>query len=78
MMLSGELMGAAEAERVGLVNRVMPPDRLVDEARELAQKLMKAAPLAQRAIKSAVHKAMLDPTGLAGFMAHMQQLLFET
>ena len=78
MMLSGELMDAGEAERVRLVSKVVPQDRLMEEARELAHKLMKAAPLAQQAIKRSVHKAMLDPSSLAGFMAHMQQVLFET
>lgn len=32
MCLSGRLYSAAEAERIGLVNRVVAPERLVDEA----------------------------------------------
>lgn len=78
MMLSGELMDATEAERVRLVSRVVPQERLMDEAREVADKLMKAAPLAQQAVKRSVYKAMFDPSGLAAFMAPMQQALFET
>jgi 2-(1,2-epoxy-1,2-dihydrophenyl)acetyl-CoA isomerase len=78
MMLSGELIDAAEAEKIGLVSRVVPPEQLMDEARELAHKLMKAAPLAQQVIKRAVHKAMFDPAGLTEFMAPMQQVLWET
>ena len=46
MMLSGELMDAYEAEKVGLVRKVVPQERLMDEAREMALKLMKGAPLA--------------------------------
>jgi len=78
MMLSGELVEAAEAERIGLVSKVVPQERLLDEAKEMAQKLMKAAPLAQQVVKRAVYKAMLDPSSLAAFMTPMQQALFET
>ncbi len=78
MMLSGEMIDAAEAEKIGLVSRVVPQDRLMDEARELAQKLMKGAPLAQQAIKRAVYKGMYDPYGLAESMTAMLWLMFET
>ena len=78
MVMSGELMDAAEAERTGLVSRVVPPDRLMDEAREVADKLMKAAPLAQRAVKQAVYRAVFDPYRLADFMANTGAILAET
>lgn len=64
-MLSGEMMDATEAERVGLANKVVPQERLMDEAREMARKLMQGAPLAQMAIKQMVHTSMFDPTRLA-------------
>jgi len=78
MMLSGELIDAAEAERTGLVSKVVPQDRLMDEAREMAYKMVKAAPLAQQAIKRSVYKALFDPSSLAQFMLPIQQALFET
>ena len=78
MMLSGELMGAAEAEQVGLVRRVVPQDDLMVEAGKLAGKLMQAAPLAQQAIKRSVYKALYNPSQLADFMAPVLQVLFET
>ena len=78
MMLSGEIVDAAEAERVGLVSKVVPQDRLMEEAREMALKLMKGAPLSQQAIKRCVHKAMFDPAGLAQFQTIIQQALRET
>ena len=78
MMLSGELMDAAEAERVGLVSRVVPQERLMDEARELAGKLMKVAPLAQQVVKRSVYEALFNPSGLAEFMPLIQQVLMET
>ena len=78
MMLSGELIDAAEADRVGLVSRVVPQETLMDEANELARKIMKAAPLAQQVIKRAAHKVLFDPTGIDDFLAPMQQALSDT
>jgi len=78
MMLSGELVEAVEAERIGLVSKVVPRERLMAEARQMAQKLMKAAPLAQQVVKRSVYKALFDASSLAAFMAPMQQALFET
>ena len=78
MMMSGELIDATEAERVGLVSRVVPQEQLMDEARELAHKLMQAAPLAQQAVKRAVYKAMFDPSSLAEFMTTASPMLTET
>ena len=78
MMMSGELIDAAEADRIGLVSRVVPQEKLMDEAREVAHKLMKAAPLAQRAVKQAIYKAMFDAYNLADFMANTAAALVET
>lgn len=78
MMLSGELIGADEAEKLGLVRKVVPQDRLMDEAREMAHKLMRAAPLAQQAVKRSVYKAMFDPSGLAESATSLLRMLFET
>lgn len=69
---------AAEADRIGLVSRVVPQEKLMDEARAVAQKLMQAAPLAQRAVKRAVYKAMFAPYQLADFMANTGTALTET
>lgn len=44
MLLTGEAVGAAEAERLGLVNRVVPPARLHDEVRALARKIATTSP----------------------------------
>lgn len=78
MMLSGELVGAAEAERIGLVSRVVPQDRLMDEARELARKLMKGAPLAQEVVKRSIYRALYDSANLVDFMKPMVRALRET
>lgn len=51
LMMTGEMISAAEAERMGIVNRVVPGERLREATRELAAKLAAAPSLAVRAIK---------------------------
>lgn len=51
MLLTGDRIGAARAKEIGLVGRVVEHDTLMDEARALAARLVKGAPLAQRAMK---------------------------
>jgi enoyl-CoA hydratase/carnithine racemase len=43
MLLTGTPIAAAEAERCGLVNRVVPRDRLADETLALAQQIASAS-----------------------------------
>lgn len=54
MLLTGRRMGAQEAARWGLVNRVADRGTLMDEARELADAVAAGAPLATRAVKAVV------------------------
>jgi enoyl-CoA hydratase len=46
MMLTGEMIDAEEAYRIGLVNRIAEPDALLDGARELARKMIANGPIA--------------------------------
>jgi len=78
MMLSGEMMDAAEAERTGLVSRVVPQDELLQQAKLVARKLMKGAPLAQRAIKECVYRALYEPDGLETYNTLVEAALAET
>ncbi len=57
LLLVGDPVGAAEAERIGLVNRVVPADRLLDEAHELASRLAAGAPLAMGLTKRALNRS---------------------
>lgn len=57
MFCTGEMISAAEAERIGLVNRVVPHERLAEEARALGGRLAAAPPLAVRAIKQVLFGA---------------------
>jgi E-phenylitaconyl-CoA hydratase len=51
MLLTGEPMDAAWAERWGMVNRIVPPEALMDTARDYARKIAANAPLAVQAAK---------------------------
>jgi enoyl-CoA hydratase len=55
MLLTGEKVPAAEALRIGLVNRVVPKESLLEEAVALAEKMAVAAPLALRFTLEAVN-----------------------
>jgi enoyl-CoA hydratase len=57
MVLAGEAITAADAERLGLVNRVVPVEVLLDEAKKLAKKIAAKPALAVKAAKEAVLKS---------------------
>jgi enoyl-CoA hydratase len=46
LMLTGEMIGAEEAHRIGLVNRVVAQDALQEEARALLQLILRNGPVA--------------------------------
>jgi len=61
LLLTGETFDAARAHEMGLVWRVVTHDRLLDEARALADRLCRSAPLAVRAVKEMAWRARFMP-----------------
>ncbi len=61
MILTGAPIGAAEAQRIGLVHRVVPAADLLAESRTLAAQLAKQAPIAMRYIINAVNRGVEMP-----------------
>jgi enoyl-CoA hydratase len=61
MCLTGRLMGAEEAERAGLVAKVVPAAELVEEALKTAAQIASMAPLAAIATKEMVNAALEMP-----------------
>jgi enoyl-CoA hydratase len=61
MILTGAPIGADEALRIGLVNRVVPAAGLMEAAKALAAQLAKNAPIAMRYIINAVNKGAEMP-----------------
>lgn len=64
-LLTGDSIGAAEAERIGLVNRVVPAADLQAAALAFAGRLAEGAPLAVRYTKLAVNKLLKDALNTA-------------
>jgi enoyl-CoA hydratase/carnithine racemase len=65
LMFSGEVIGAKEMLRVGLVSEVVPDDQLRARAVEVARHLAEGAPGAVRMIKQQIHRSMyVDPHAL--------------
>jgi len=56
LIFTGERIDAKEAERIGLVNKVVPHDQLMPTVRELARKLAEKPPLAIGMAKRLIHE----------------------
>jgi enoyl-CoA hydratase len=58
LILSGRPFSAAEAEAWGLVNRVVPPDALMQATLDIAAKIAGNGPMAVRQAKQAIHRGL--------------------
>jgi enoyl-CoA hydratase len=65
LLLTGEMIDAQEAWRIGLVNRVVPGERLLSEAGALLGKILAQGPLAVAAVLEAVDAGSEMPSAEA-------------
>jgi len=61
LCLSGEMIGAEEAQRIGLVNQVYEPAELLPAAEALAKKIIANAPLAVKYTMEAIERGLEMP-----------------
>ena len=61
LVLTGRMMDAAEAERAGLVSRVLPADKLIDEALAAAERIAEFSLPSVMMAKEAVNRAYEAP-----------------
>jgi 2-(1,2-epoxy-1,2-dihydrophenyl)acetyl-CoA isomerase len=60
LTFTGDTIDAAEADRIGMVSRVVPQDDLMNTARQLAAKIADNPPLAVGLAKSQLYRAMVE------------------
>jgi enoyl-CoA hydratase len=65
MILTGEMIPADEAHRIGLANRVVEPAELLPASREILKKILSKAPVAIRAALDAVNAGLDMPFAAA-------------
>ena len=79
LLFTGDIIDAAEAERIGLVSRVVPHDSLMGEANALAAKISANPPLALRYMKEGLRRSRHgDVRELGAFVGRTLGTLFQT
>ncbi len=58
LILTGRMVDANEAYQIGLVNKVVPPEKLLDEAIEMAKLILTKGPLAVKFAMEAVNRGL--------------------
>ncbi|MBI2060755.1 MAG: enoyl-CoA hydratase/isomerase family protein [Nitrospirae bacterium] len=74
MLITAEKIDAAEAGRIGLVNRIVPQDELMPTALAMAERICRNGPLAVRLVKEAACRGMDRPLAEG---LRLEQLLAE-
>jgi enoyl-CoA hydratase/carnithine racemase len=79
LLFTGDIIDSSEAERIGLVNRVLPHDQLMEESKKMAEKVSFFPSLSIAATKTAINKGMnLDLFSQIGYETHLQGAAFQT
>jgi enoyl-CoA hydratase/carnithine racemase len=74
LLLTGDMIDAHEAERLGMINRVVPHEQLMAECERTARKLMKIAQVGLKMNKIAVNRA-LESMGFLQAIQHNLELV---
>lgn len=79
LMFTGDQIDAAEAYRIGLANKVVPPEQLLDAAKEMARKIMSRGQIAVRLSKAAINEGLdMDFESAQAYEAEVFGLCFAT
>lgn len=79
LLFTGDVIDAREAERIGLVSRVVPQAELIDAARALASKIADNPPIAMRYLKQGLRMAMHgDVREIGAYVSNSLAYLFTT
>jgi len=79
LVLTGRIIDAVEAERIGLVNRVVPHERLLEDTMEMAREIASLPPLAIRLAKQALRHGMESTLQQAiNYETHLETYCFTT
>ena len=79
LLLTGRLVSGREAAEYGLANHAVSGDQVLPKAREIAQEIAGAAPLAVRWTKRSIYRGVeWDPRTAAELEAHAQSRTLET
>lgn len=79
MLFTGDMIDAAEACKIGLANKVVAAEELMNVAKVMAQKIMSRAPIAVQVCKSAVNEGLdVDLESGIAYEAEVFGLCFAT
>lgn len=80
LVLMGNVISAQEAERIGLVNKVVPHDELMKATREFAGEIANNPPIAVGLAKASLYKGLLEPDmgSQMDYEAYIQNALMAT
>ncbi|PKM89882.1 MAG: crotonase [Firmicutes bacterium HGW-Firmicutes-12] len=78
-VFTGEMMTAAEAHNMGLVDKVVPADELIEYTKKIAKTILSKAPISIKVAKAVIDKGMnMDPETGIDYLAEAFATIFST